>query len=125
MLISGVEDGEEMENLKLGNGDDFELVSPPDLLSELFLRGVLEDMEHPQPKRPLQCVTVKMPLPAYLRMKRASQKWNLTYTDVINFCTQRVVPVLETPSGQVATLLEQHRLDGEAKRALRAARSKP
>ena len=125
VLISGVEDGEQMENLKPGKGDDFELVSPPDLLSELFLRGVLEDMEHPQPKRPLQCVTVKMPLPAYLRMKRASQKWNLTYTDVINFCTQRVVPVLETPSGQVATLLEQHRLDGEAKKALRAARSKP
>ncbi len=125
MLISGLENGEQMENLKLGNSDDFELIAPPDLLSELFLRGVLEDMEQPQPKRPLQCVTVKMPLPAYLRMKRASQKWNLTYTDVINFCTQRVVPVLETPSGQVATLLEQHRLDGETKKAQRAARVKP
>lgn len=114
-----------MENPELCSGSDFELASPPDLLAELFLKGVLEDMDHPQPKRPLQCVTVKMPLPAYLRMKRASQRWNLTYTDVINFCTQRVVPVLETPSGQVATLLEQHRLDGEAKKAQRAPRSKP
>lgn len=114
-----------MENPELCSGSDFELASPPDLLAELFLKGVLEDMDHPQPKRPFQCVTVKMPLPAYLRMKRASQRWNLTYTDVINFCTQRVVPVLETPSGQVATLLEQHRLDGEAKKAQRASRSKP
>src|ERR1700712_874527 len=109
--------GEETEKTgDLQIEDEFRLTSPPDLNGELFLRGVLEDMERPQPKRPLQCVTVKMPLPAYLRMKRAAQKWNLTYTDVINFCTQRVVPVLETPSGHVATLLEQHRLDGETKR---------
>lgn len=114
-----------MENLHQDLKDDqFELVSPPDHNSEVFLQAVLEDMEHPQPKRPLQCVTVKMPLPAYLRMKRAAQKWNLTYTDVINFCTQRVVPVLETPSGQVAQMLEQHRLEGQSKRSLRSSRSR-
>ena len=101
--------------------DEFRLTSPPDLNGELFLKSVLEDMEAPQPKRPLQCVTVKMPLPAYLRMKRAAQRWNLTYTDVINFCTQRVVPVLETPSGQVAEMLEQHRLEVELKRSQQRA----
>ena len=76
----------------------------------------------PQPKRPIQCVTVKMPLPAYLRMKRAAQRWNLTYTDVINFCTQRVVPVLEmAPSGQVAEMLEQHRVEVESKKGQQRA----
>jgi hypothetical protein len=102
----------------------FQLTARPDGLSEQFMEAVLEDMDEPQPKRPLQCVTVKMPLPAYLRMKKAAQKWNLTYTDVINFCTERVVPVLETPSGKVAEKLELHRLEVEAKKALRAARSK-
>ena len=105
--------------------DEFQLVAPPDQQSELFVQAVLEDMEHPQPKRPLQCVTVKMPLPAYLRMKRAAQRWNLTYTDVINFCTQRVVPVLEAPSGRVAKMLEQHRLEEEIRRSQRSSRSKP
>jgi hypothetical protein len=57
-------------------------------------------------------------------MKKAAQKWNLTYTDVINFCTERVVPVLETPSGIVAEKLEQHRREVEAKKALRAIRLK-
>ena len=52
----------------------------------------------------------------------AAQKWNLTYTDVINYCTQRVVPILETPSGNVAVMLEQHRLDGEARKSQRAGR---
>src|SRR5260370_935468 len=104
--------------------EEFHLTAPPDELGELFMEAVLEDMDQPQTKRPLQCVTVKMPLPDYLRMKRATQKWNMTYTDVINFCTQRVIPILESPSGKVAEKLEQHRLDGEAKRALRAGRSK-
>jgi hypothetical protein len=114
-----------MENLKNGpTSDGFQLTSLPDGLSEQFMEAVLEAMHDPQPKRPLQCVTVKMPLPAYLRMKKAAQKWNLTYTDVINFCTERVVPVLETPSGKVAEKLEQHRLEVEAKKAMRAARSK-
>ncbi len=103
--------------------EDFSLTALPDALGELFMEAVLQDMEQPQSKRPLQCVTVKMPLPAYLRMKRAAQKWNLTYTDVINFCTQRVVPILETPSGNVAVMLEQHRLQGEARKAQRAGRS--
>src|ERR1700712_2113211 len=115
--------GEETEKTgDLQIEDEFRLTSPPDLNGELFLKSVLEDMEGPQPKRPLQCVTVKMPLPAYLRMKRAAQRWNLTYTDVINFCTQRVVPILETPSGQVAAMLEQHRIEGEHKKAQRALR---
>jgi hypothetical protein len=57
-------------------------------------------------------------------MKRAAKKWNLTYTDVINFCTQRVVPILETPSGQVAEMLEQHRVEEENKKAQRALRLK-
>jgi hypothetical protein len=109
---------------KLVQEDDFQLTAPPDPMSEVFLQAVLEDMVHPQPKRPLQCVTVKMPLPAYLRMKRAAQKWNLTYTDVINFCTQRVVPILESPSGQVATMMEQHRVEGEQKKAQRSLRLK-
>jgi hypothetical protein len=114
-----------MENLEQTGGmAEFQLVSRPDANLELFVKSVLEEMSLPQPKRPLQCVTVKMPLPAYLRMKRAAQKWNLTYTDVINFCTQRVVPVLETPTGSVAEMLEQHRLDGESKKAQRSLRSK-
>ena len=33
--------------------DEFRLTSPPDLNGELFLKSVLEDMESPQPKRPL------------------------------------------------------------------------
>lgn len=98
--------------------------SPPDPEVEQFVKTVLEDMEVAQPKRPLQCVTVKMPLPAYLRMKRAAQKWNLTYTDVINFCTERVVPVLESPSGQVAEMLEQHRVEVESRRAQQRASRK-
>jgi hypothetical protein len=102
----------------------FCLSAPPDELGELFMEAVLKDMDQPQLKRPLQCVTVKMPLPEYLRMKRAAQKWNLTYTDVINFCTQRVVPILESPSGKVAEKLEQHRLVGEMKKAQRGRRSK-
>ena len=117
--------GEQMEKYNEAvRTDRFELTSLPDAASEVFLQTVLEDMVHPQPKRPLQCVTVKMPLPAYLRMKRAAKKWNLTYTDVINFCTQRVVPILETPSGQVAQMLEQHRVEEEHKKAQRALRLK-
>ena len=111
-----------MENAAGHHDADFELASPPDQQSELFLQAVLSDMSRPQPKRPLQCVTHKMPLPAYLRMKCAAQRWNLTYTDVINFCTQRIVQVLEAPTGQVAELLEQHRLEEEARKARRAAK---
>ena len=58
-----------------------------------------------------------MPLPEYLRMKRASQKWNMTYTDVINFCTQRVISILESPSGKVA-----EKLEGEIRRASRGSK---
>jgi hypothetical protein len=111
---------------KRGSGcsiGDYHLTALPDELGELFMEAVLEDMDQPQPKRPLQCVTVKMPLPEYLRMKRAAQKWNMTYTDVINFCTQRVVPILESPSGKVAEKLEQHRVVGEMKKAQRRRRS--
>jgi hypothetical protein len=104
--------------------EEFQLTSPPDVYGEIFMEGVLEDMEQPQPKRPLQCVTVKMPLPAYLRMKRAAQRWNLTYTDIINFCTQRVVPILETPSGKVAAMLEQHRIEGETRKSQRTRRAR-
>ncbi len=119
------EAGEDMENKQAQPGNsEFALTALPDALGELFMEAVLQDMELPQAKRPLQCVTVKMPLPAYLRMKRAAQKWNLTYTDVINYCTQRVVPILETPSGNVAVKLEQHRLEGEARKSQRAGRSK-
>ena len=112
-----------MEKHDIQEQEDFRLISPPDPRAESFVRRVLEDMAYPQPKRPLQCVTVKMPLPAYLRMKRAAQKWNLTYTDVINFCTQRVVPVLEAPSGEVAERLEHYRLEGEARKAQRLTRA--
>ena len=112
------------ENERQPESEDFNLTALPDALGELFMEAVLQDMELPQSKRPLQCVTVKMPLPAYLRMKRAAQKWNLTYTDVINYCTQRVVPILETPSGNVAVMLEQHRLEGEARKLQRTGRSR-
>jgi hypothetical protein len=113
-----------MENTPGHEADEFRLSALPHELSELFLGAVLEDMDRPQPKRPLQCVTVKMPLPEYLRMKRAAQKWNMTYTDVINFCTQRVVPILESPSGKVAEKLERHRLEGETRKAQRGSRDK-
>jgi hypothetical protein len=104
---------------------DFELVSAPDSQSELFVKSVLEDIARPQSKQPLQCVTVKMPLPAYLRMKRAARRWNLTYTDLINSSAELVVPILEAPSGEVATMLEQHRLAVEQKRTVaRSARAK-
>ena len=104
---------------------EFQLVSAPDPQGELFVKNVLEDIARPQVKQPLQCVTVKMPLPAYLRMKRAAQKWNLTYTDLINSSAELVVPILEAPSGEVAIMLEQHRLAVETKRSVaRAARSK-
>ena len=58
---------------KAVKANQFELTSLPDAASKVFLQTVLEDMVHPQPKRPLQCVTVKMPLPDYLRMKRAAK----------------------------------------------------
>jgi len=112
-----------MENTtQVSAQDEFKLVSPPDQLAEGFVQAVLDDMAQPQEKRPLQCVTVKMPLPAYLRLKRASHRWNMTYTDVINFCTERVVPVLESPSGEVAQQLEKFRAEAEDRKALRAAR---
>ena len=114
--------GEQTVKVDTHSDGGFQLVSAPEAKDLVFLEAVLADMTRTQPKRPLQCVTHKMPLPAYLRLKRAAQKWNLTLTDVINFCTERIVPVLEAPSGQVAALLEQHRLEEEARRARNAAR---
>jgi hypothetical protein len=97
------------------DADGFALTSPPDVNSKVFLQEMHEDMVLSQPKRPLQYVTVKMPLLAYLRTKRAAQSWNLTYTDVINFPTQRVVPILESPSGTVAEMLEQPHADARSR----------
>ena len=102
-----------------------QLVSAPNHQGGLLVKNVLEDIARPQAKQPLQCVTVKMPLPAFLRMKRAAHKWNLTYTDLINSRAELVVPILEAPPGEVAIMLEQHRLAVETKRSVaRAARSK-
>jgi hypothetical protein len=94
------------------------IIISPENRSALAPCGLLQ----PQPKRPLQCVTLKMPLPQYLRNKRAAQRWNMTYTEVINFRTQKIVQTVESPSGRIAEKLEQHRQEGERRKTQRPPR---
>ncbi|RRA50473.1 hypothetical protein [Acidipila sp. EB88] len=93
---------------------------------ELLLRRILLAIEQPQPKRPLQCVTYKMPLPHYLRMKEAAQRWKLSYSDLLRIAMFYLTPALEAPSGELRALLETHRsseLQKQSERSLKRSLS--
>jgi hypothetical protein len=45
--------------------------------------AILNEIDLPSDRRPLQCVTFKQPLPEYFRLKEACQIWRLQYSDVI------------------------------------------
>jgi hypothetical protein len=51
----------------------------------------------------------KMPYHEYRRMKAAHKFWHLQYSDVIRDVLRKLMPVLESPSGEVREILERHR----------------
>jgi hypothetical protein len=76
---------------------------------EAVLLAIVKDMEIPTDRRPLQCVTFKQPLPEYFRLKAVCQRWRLKYTNVIRIFLRIAISVLESPTGELLELLEQHR----------------
>jgi hypothetical protein len=64
-------------------------------------------------------VTFKQPLPEYLRLKQVCQRWKLKYTNVIRVFLRIAISVLESPTGELLELLEQHRESGIEKERLR------
>ena len=82
---------------------------PPSTIEEEIMLAILNDIDLPSERRPLQCVTFKQPLPEYFRLKEACQSWRLQYSDVIRDALRKLIPVLESPNGAVRELLEAHR----------------
>ena len=92
---------------------------------ERILLHLLPDMGQPTPKRPLQCVTYKQALPEYLRMKEVSNRWLLSYSDLLRLGVFRLVQALENPSEELKELLIAHRRMEEEKRLARALKRQP
>ena len=82
---------------------------PPSTFEEEIMLAILNEIDLPSERRPLQCVTFKQPLPEYFRLKEACQSWRLQYSDVIRDALRKLIPVLESPNGAVRELLEAHR----------------
>ena len=61
----------------------------------------------------------KMPYHEYRRMKAAHKFWHLQYSDVIRDVLRKLIPVLESPSGEVREILERHREAEIEKKRLR------
>jgi hypothetical protein len=76
---------------------------------EAVVLAIVKDMDMPTDRRPLQCITFKAPLPEYLRLKEVCQRWKLKYTIVIRIFLRIAISVLESPTGELLGLLEQHR----------------
>ncbi len=89
-----------------------------------LLLQIVKEIELPQPKHPLQCVTYKMPLRHYQRMKQAAKTWNLTYSDLLRLIMLRMTIAIEQPSPELLEALEGHREQVRAKRAARFAKRK-
>jgi hypothetical protein len=82
---------------------------PPPTIEEAIMLAILNEIELPSGRRPLQCVTFKQPLPEYFRLKEACQSWRLQYSDVIRDALRKLIPVLESPNRAVREVLETHR----------------
>jgi hypothetical protein len=82
---------------------------PPPTIEETIMLAILNEIELPSERRPLQCVTFKQPLPEYFRLKEACQSWRLQYSDVIRDALRKLIPVLESPNRAVREVLEAHR----------------
>ena len=82
---------------------------PPPTIEESIMLAILNEIELPSERRPLQCVTFKQPLPEYFRLKEACQSWRLQYSDVIRDALRKLIPVLESPNLAVREVLEAHR----------------
>src|ERR1035441_9591698 len=82
---------------------------PPSTIEEEIMLAILNEIDLPSERRPLQCVTFKQPLPEYFRLKEACQSWRLQYSDVIRDALRKLIPVLESPNGAVREYLERHR----------------
>jgi hypothetical protein len=76
---------------------------------EAVVLAIVKVMDMPTDRRPLQCITFKAPLPEYLRLKEVCQRWKLKYTIVIRIFLRIAISVLESPTGELLELLEQHR----------------
>ena len=88
-------------------------------VAEELLMQILRRIDAPQPKRPLQCVTYKMPLPHYLAMKETAQQWCISYSDLLRIGASLLTPALREPGDQLRGLLEAHRKVELEKRAAR------
>jgi len=89
-----------------------------------LLVQIVKEMELPQPKHPLQCVTYKMPLRHYQRMKQAAKSWNLTYSDLLRLTMLRMTIAIEQPSPELLEALRGHSEQVLARRAARFAKRK-
>ena len=99
-------------------------LSPSRDIEYALLLQILKELEQPQPKHPLQCVTYKMPLRHYQRMKQAAKTWNLTYSDLLRFLMLRMTVAIEQPSPELLIALEEHREQVLARRAARFTKRK-
>jgi hypothetical protein len=98
---------------------------PPDELDEQVMLTILNGIDTPKEKRPLQCVTFKQPLPEYFRLKKICEFWHLQYSDVIRDVLRRLIPVLESPNEEIRECLERLRdADIEKKRLRNESRKK-
>jgi hypothetical protein len=103
----------------------FELAVQPSAYTiedEAFTLAVLRETALPQDLFPLVCVTYKMTLPKKKRMQQLCGKWELAYSDLLRLAVERLLNVIEAPSGEVLDFLQNHRDEVIERRKAQAER---
>ena len=83
--------------------------SPASVEDQAVVLAILRELEIPRDLYPLVSVTFKMTAAKKNRMQRLSEKWELTYSELLRLSIERVVDVLESPFGEVLDILQAHR----------------
>jgi hypothetical protein len=104
-----------MENIKDAFLQELTLTSTsPSEHAERVVLDVLHRIEHKNQirkdktgkRKPLVCMTVKIPSDEMAKIRGFSDKWRIPYTDITRFLLLNAMPVLYSPSDEVKPLLE-------------------
>ena len=90
-----------------------------------LLLDFVKQLEASEPVGPLQCVTYKMNLHEYQRMRATAKKWKIKYSDLLRMISQSFTSALDQPTPELLEALEENvrrELAREAARALKRRR---
>ena len=111
-----------MDQMQLIPDNSFAMT--PDIGSECepVLLAILHGVTAQSGRRkwgPLLCVTFKQPLDEYKRVIDVCNRWKLSKTDLYRIYMELALPALESPTGELRHMLEQHRENEIEKARLR------